>query len=114
MLPDMSDVLAEWSVPVTLKTVTKTTVGFEPIVNIDTQPITAVCQPTDMRTLVAAQLDTSVEHWTFHSVSEFGVGQVIEHLGTNYRIAGMQAWGQYGYWEGMGERVRGKLEDLAQ
>lgn len=113
MLPDMSDVLTEWAVPVTLKTLTKTTVDFEPTVAVGTATISAVCQPTEMRVLQAAQIDTSVEHWTFHSATEFGIGQFIEHLGKDYRIVRMMAWGEYGYWEGVGERVRGNIEDLA-
>lgn len=113
MLPDMSDVLDEWGQPVTFKALTRTTVDFKPVVSVAARPAEAVIQPTDAKTLVAAQIDTAVAHWTFHSPSKFEEGEFIEHEGVNYRVVRMMAWGDYGYWEGVGELVRGNIEDLA-
>lgn len=107
MLPDMSDVLTEWSQPVVLKTRTEATVDFVPTVNVATQDIMAVVQPADPEKLQVDQIDYSLEYIQIHSVSPMAIGQYVEWMGRDFKLVPFRkGFGQYGYVECVGEETK--------
>lgn len=109
MLPDVSDVLGEWSRTVTLKTVTRTTVDFQPVIDVTTQPVQAVIQVAKPESLNVGDIDWSLRYLRVHSVSLIDVGQYIEYQGVNYKVITPSNWQDYGYSEVIAEEVKGSL-----
>lgn len=107
MLPDMSDVLAEWSQPVVLKTVTETTIDFVPKETISAVSIQAVVQPADPERLQVDQVDYALEYIQVHSVTPMAIGQYIEWDGRDFKLVPFRkGYGQYGYAEVVGEETK--------
>lgn len=107
MLPDMSEVLTEWSQPVKLKTVTETTVDFVPVIVIAAADIMAVVQPADPEKLKVEQIDFSLEYIQIHSVTAMAIGQYVEWLGRDFKLVPFRkGYGQYGYTEAVGEETK--------
>ena len=107
MLPDMSDVLTEWSQPVKLKTVTETTVDFVPTRTVVAANILAVVQPADPEKLQVDQIDYSLEYIQVHSVTPMAIGQYIEWDGRDFKLVPFRkGYGQYGYVEVVGEETK--------
>jgi len=107
MLPDMSDVLTEWSQPVILKTVSSTTVDFVETETVIALPIMAVVQPADPEKLKVEQIDFSLEYIQIHSVSPMTIGQYVEWLGRDFKLVPFRkGYGQYGYVEAVGEETK--------
>ena len=107
MLPDMSDVLTEWSQPVKLKTVTETTVNFVPTRTVVAANILAVVQPADPEKLQVDQIDYSLEYIQVHSVTPMAIGQYIEWDGRDFKLVPFRkGYGQYGYVEVVGEETK--------
>ena len=110
MLPNVSDVLTEWAIPVNLITRTTTTVDFvKQVVDVIT-PIYAVVQPTSPEALKVLQVDYSLRHMTLHSVSQINNGQFFTHNGIEYKVISPTGWtisgADYGYTEAVGEQQR--------
>lgn len=107
MLPNMSDVLTEWLQPVSLKTVTATTVDFVETVTVVVQPFQAVVQPADPEKLKVEQIDYSLEYIQIHSVSPMAIGQYVEWDGRDFKLVPFRkGYGQYGYVEAVGEETK--------
>lgn len=107
MLPDMSDVLTEWSQAVKLKTVSVTTVDFVGTEIITAADIMAVVQPADPEKLKVEQIDFSLEYIQVHSVSPMAIGQYIEWNGRDFKLVPFRkGYGQYGYVEVVGEETK--------
>ena len=110
MLPDMSEVLTEWSQPVVLKTVSETTVDYIPTVTIVDANIMAVVQPADPEKLKVEQIDFSLEYIQIHSVSPMAIGQYVEWGGRDFKLVpSRKGYGQYGYTEAVGEETKNPL-----
>lgn len=107
MLPNMSDVLTEWSQPVILKIKTETTLDFVPLVTISAANIMAVVQPADPEKLNVGQIDFSLEYIQIHSVSPMEIGQFIQWDGRDFKLVPFRkGYGQYGYTEAVGEETK--------
>lgn len=107
MLPDMSEVLTEWSQPIKLKTVTETTVDFIPSTTIVVANIVGVVQPADPEKLQVLQIDFSLEYIQIHSVSPMAIGQYVEWDGRDFKLVPFRkGYGQYGYTEAVGEETK--------
>lgn len=107
MLPDMSDVLTEWSQPVKLKTVTTTSVDFVESQAVAVADIMAVVQPADPEKLQVDQIDYSLEYIQVHSVSPMAIGQYIEWDGRDFKLVPFRkGYGQYGFVEVVGEETK--------
>lgn len=107
MLPDMSEVLTEWSQPVTLKTVTVTTIDFIETRIVGAVVIPAVVQPADPEKLKVEQIDFSLEYIQIHSVSPMAIGQYVEWDGRDFKLVPFRkGYGQYGYTECVGEETK--------
>lgn len=107
MLPDMSEVLTEWSQPVVLKTRTETSVDFLPVVVVTAANIMAVVQPADPEKLQVLQIDFSLEYIQIHSVSPMAIGQYVQWDGRDFKLVPFRkGYGQYGYTEAVGEETK--------
>lgn len=107
MLPDMSDVLTEWSQAVKLKTVTITTVDFVETKTVVVIDILAVVQPADPEKLQVDQIDFSLEYIQIHSVTPMAINQYIEWDGRDFKLVPFRkGYGQYGYTEVVGEETK--------
>ena len=107
MLPDMSEVLTEWSQLIKLKTKTETTIDFVPTTTIAALDIMAVVQPADPEKLKVEQIDYSLEYIQIHSVSPMAIGQYVEWLGRDFKLVPFRkGYGQYGYTEAVGEETK--------
>ena len=111
MLPDMSDVLTEWEQQVKLKTVTKTTVDFEPVVTVVVDSILAVVQPADKTKINLDSLDWSKEYVLIHKRGTgIEMGQFIEWDGRDFKIIGPNGnYKNYGFIEMVGEETKKSL-----
>lgn len=111
MLPDMSDTLIEWEQPVKLKTVTSTTVNFEPVTVVTVETIQAVVQPADKTKLQIDSLDWSKEYVTCHKRgSGIEIGQFIEWDGRDFKVIGPNGnYKNYGFIEVVAEETKSTL-----
>jgi hypothetical protein len=109
MLPDMSDVLTEWEVPVTIKTVTRITVDFEPADIIAGRTIQAVVQNANRDQLTTAQIETGQRYLMVHAKTELNRGEFIEHKGKDYKFVNDADWSDYGYYETIAEATNRPL-----
>jgi hypothetical protein len=106
---DMSEVLTCFLQPVTLKTVTVTSVDFVDTTTVTTQSIQAVVQPADKDKLNADNIDWSLEYQTIHSKSQLLEGQYAEYAGKDFKIISVMPYGDYGYFEAVGEETKRDL-----
>lgn len=107
MLPDMSDVLTEWSQAIKLKTVTITTIDFVETKTVVVADILAVVQPADPEKLQVDQIDFSLEYIQIHSVTPMAIGQYVEWDGRDFKLVPFRkGYGQYGFIEVVGEETK--------
>lgn len=107
MLPDMSEVLTEWSQPVVLKTKIITSIDFVETEIVAAQAIMAVVQPADPEKLKVEQIDFSLEYIQIHSVSPMAIGQYVQWDGRDFKLVPFRkGYGQYGYTEAVGEETK--------
>lgn len=111
MLPNMSDALTEWEQPIKLKTVTSTTVNFEPVTVVAVETIKAVVQPADKTKLQIDSLDWSKEYVTCHKRgSGIEMGQFIEWDGRDFKVIGPNGnYKNYGFIEVVAEETKSAL-----
>ena len=110
MLPDMSDVLSEWSQPIKLKTVSETTVDFVATVVVVVTDEVAVVQPADPERLQVDQIDYALEYIQIHSTTPMVIGQYVEWTGRDFKLVPFRkGYGQYGYFEVVGEETKRPL-----
>lgn len=107
MLPDMSDVLTEWSQAIKLKTVTITTADFVETKTVVVADILAVVQPADPEKLQVDQIDFSLEYIQIHGVTPMAIGQYVEWDGRDFKLVPFRkGYGQYGFVEVVGEETK--------
>lgn len=109
MLPDMSEVLTEWEIPVIIKTITRATVDFVPTNTITTRTVRAVVQVPTKERLVASGMDYSQVSWWIHSKEKINNGEYLEFNGKDYKIIDNDAWELYGYTDALGEATNEPL-----
>lgn len=103
MLPDMSDVLDDWKVPVRIKTITKQTTDFVDTSTVAGRDIDAVIQVAQKERLNTNQIDFSLAYKTLHSESPVSVNELLEFEGADYKIIDAGDWQRYGYTEALCE-----------
>jgi len=106
---DMGDTLDEWSQPVKLKTLTQVMERFQPVRAVTVAEILAVVQPTSAETIAALNLDRAVRTYTIHSKTALATGQFFEYNGADFRIVQLLGYGDYGYYEAVGQDTREAL-----
>lgn len=97
MLPNVSNVLNSWQVPVKLKVITITTTDFEPTKTIVVSNIKAVVQIATRENLNNDTIDWSKETLFIHSKENIEIGNVIEFNNKDYRVIDRDNYNQYGY-----------------
>ena len=107
MLPDVSDALEEWVSAYTVKTLTRTTVDFEPADVVTPRIVRAMIQPADPQRLqILAGLDWSLKYIAVHSLDAVAVGERIEYRGEDYKLVSSTDWSDYGYYSAIGEQTK--------
>jgi len=109
MLPDVSDVLAEWSLPYLVKTVTRGTVDFEPVDVVRGRTIQAVIQPAQKNKLNTDQIDWAKRYLLIHTNESVINGELIEYSGEDYKIIEPGNYQLYGYTEAIAEQTKRDL-----
>lgn len=96
---DVSDALTDWLRPVTVKTVTKTTVDFELTEVVTPRAQQCMVQVARPEELVKRDLDVTLRHILVHSESDINMGELVEFKGLDYRVIQASEWDGYGYVE---------------
>lgn len=94
---DLSDALTEWDRPQLIKTVTNTTVDFEPMENVAGRTQDCVVQVASRENVNNDTLDWSLEHLLIHSKSAIEIDELIEYKGRDFKIVERGPWDGYGY-----------------
>lgn len=90
----------------TYRNYVKTRVDFvDTFVPNDTQ-IFMVVQPAERTKLAIDQVDDSLEYIQVHSRQRLQVNNFILFEGMEYKVITPGNYGQYGYWEQVGEEVK--------
>lgn len=103
MLPDVSEALTEWEVPVTIKTVTQVTANFQPADQVATRTILAVVQNAQRDRLTTTQIEAGQQYKTLHSKEPVNRGEFLFFEGKDYKIIDDGDWQRYGYTEALCE-----------
>jgi len=109
MLPDISDVLASWVKPYTVKTITKSTVDFVEVDTVTARVIDAVIQPAQKEHLNAADIDWSLKYIQIHAASQVFLGEMIKFNGSDFKIIDAGDYQLYGYTEAIAEQTKRAL-----
>lgn len=109
MLPDMSDTLDEWAVPVKVKTVTRITSNFAPVDTVTQRTINAVVQVAQKNSLKSDQIDWSLRYLTVHTISMLENGEFVEYNGEDYKVIDNGDWSAYGFTEALVEQTKKPL-----
>jgi hypothetical protein len=96
---DVSDALTEWERPTVIKTVTETTVDFQPVETVTARTQSCVIQFAEKEKLNPATIDWSLEYILIHSRSGIEMDELIEHDGRDYKVTDRGPWRGYGYVE---------------
>lgn len=106
MLPNMSGVLTRWERPVTIKSVSISTVDFVPVETLTPRTQLCVVQVADKDKLNADTIDWSKEYILVHTSANIELGELVEFEGLDYKIINRSPWRGYGYIEAVGEEVK--------
>lgn len=103
---DMSDAFDGLYQPITLRTITTTTVDFVPTETVVDESIDAVCQRPELDKLNIEQIDYNLEYITAHSTTAMVVGQFIIWNGKTYKIISGKEYPDYNYYKAIAEEVK--------
>jgi len=106
VIPDMSDVLTEWALPYTRKTITRSTIDFEEVIVVIKDIIKAVIQPANKQKLNSAQIDWSLDYLQVYTTTELSNGEYIVYNGEDYKIIEDGNYALYGYSEVIAEQTK--------
>jgi len=103
----MSDALDEWAEDYTVKTLTRTTVDFQPVDTVSLRTVRAVVQPADPQRLqTLAGLDWSLRYLSVYSLGALSPGEFLDYRGSDYKIIPITDWTDYGYCHAIAEQTR--------
>ena len=106
MLPDMSDVLDEFSQPITLIRVSQDIVNFRPVDNETDVPIDAVVQPAVKEKINPNIIDWSLDYKQVHSFQEILFGDQMVYCGVKYKAVELGPYQDYGFSEAIFEEIK--------
>ena len=109
MIKNMAHVLNRWQQPVTLKTLVAERERYKPVEFVTIETIQAVVQPPRPQVIAALGLDMAARYYTIHSKTALQVGQFFEYDGADYRIIELLGWGDYGFYEAIGQDTKKPL-----
>lgn len=96
---DMSDVLTEWERLHRIKTVTRTTVDFQPVDTVTGRDQLCVVQVASKENVNNDTLDWSLEHNLVHSKQPIDIDELIVIDGRDFKVVQKGPWRGYGYHE---------------
>ena len=96
---DVSDALTDWEWPTVIKTVTESTVDFQPVFTVVQRSQLCVVQVADKEKINPGTIDWSLEYIMVHSRSGIEIDDLIEHDGRDYKVTDRGPWRDYGYVE---------------
>lgn len=105
MLPNLSQVVNNFSQTVTLKKTTQTIVNYKPVNTVVESQIKATVQVASDETLKVNNLDTSKSYFTIHSTSALKVNDIVVYKGKNLKVITIRDDSDYGFYKGIGEQV---------
>lgn len=108
-LPDVSQVLNDWVVPVTIKTVTKATVDFVATNVVTSRSQDCVIQVADKSKLNSKTINWNLRYLMVHSKSAIEMSEYITFDGEDYKVIEKGNWTSYGYIEVVAEQTRKPL-----
>lgn len=111
-LPNVAEVLTEWAVPTLIKTVTQTTVDFEPVTAITGRTQDCVIQVAEKERLNPDTIDWSKEYLMVHSAAGIVIDEYVEYQGRDYKVVDRNPYGDYGYTEVVAEETKEPLLEV--
>jgi len=96
---DVSDALEGFDRTTVIKTVTETTVDFQPINVVTFRTQLCVIQVAQKEIINPATIDWSLEYIMVHSRQGIEMDELIEHDGRDYKVTDRGPWRGYGYTE---------------
>ena len=109
---DVSDALTEWERPTVIKTVTESTVDFQPVTVVTGRSQLCVVQVADKEKLNPATIDWSLEYIMVHSRQGIEKDELIEHDGRDYKVTDRGPWRGYGYTEVVAAETKRPLVEV--
>jgi len=109
---DVSDTLTEWERPTVIKTVTETTVDFQPVEAVTGRSQLCVVQVADKEKINPGTIDWSLEYLMIHSKSAIDINELIEHDGRDYKVTDRGPWRGYGYTEVVAAETKRPLVEV--
>lgn len=109
MILDVSEALTEWERPTVIKTVTRTTVDFEPVDVVTSRTQNCAVQVAEKAKLNPDMIDWSKEYLMVHSKQEIVIDELIEHNGGDYIVTAKGPWRGYGYHEAVAVETKKPL-----
>jgi hypothetical protein len=106
MLPDMSSVLTAWESPFTIKTVTKTTVNFQPVVVVVARTQNCVVQVARIENLILDTINYALQYLMVHSKENIDIDELLVYQGRDFIIVQSGQWDGYGYTECVAEETK--------
>lgn len=114
MLPNMASALDGWEIPITVKTVTETSVDFVVTQVVTAETIKAVVQPAQMEDLNAETVDRSREYIKVHSTNDITLNQFVEFQGKDFKVITRGNYSLYGFIEVMAEETKLPLLEVTE
>jgi hypothetical protein len=96
---DVSEALDEWLQAVTIKTVTKATVDFEPNNTVVARSQECVVQVAEKEKLNPDTIDWSKEYIMVHSKSAIEISELVEYYSEDFIVTEKAPYRGYGFYE---------------
>ena len=96
---DVSDALTDWEQPTVIKSVTESTVDFQPVTVVTVRSQLCVVQVANKEKINPGTIDWSLEYIMVHSRQGIEMDELIENDGRDYKVTDRGPWRGYGYTE---------------
>lgn len=106
---NMGFVFEPWLQTIKLKTLVEAIARFKPVRHVTVQDIQAAVQPADAETIAKLNLDLTARYYTIHTKTPIATGQFFEYGAADFRIVRLLSWGDYGYYEAVGQDTKEPL-----
>lgn len=105
MLPNLNQVVKNFSQKVTLQRTTQTIVNFKPVNTVVETIINATVQVANDEALKVNNLDYSKSYFTIHTTDSIKVNDLILYRGKKLKIIILRDDSDYGFIKGIGEQI---------
>ena len=110
---DVSDALLDWEQPMIIKSVTESTVDFQPVTVVTVRSQLCVVQVANKEKLNPGTIDWALEYIMVHSRQGIEIDELIEHDGRDYKVTDRGPWRGYGYTEVVAAETKRPLPGVA-